>query len=180
MIRARVVCAVLAVGVLAACSAPQVGYDYDTTAPFPAYHTYDWLQPIQESSGDKRVDNTLVDGRIRAAVEAQLQAKGYRIFTGETPDFYVAYHAGVKDLMKGASTQHYIGDRAHGIYTTTSDIQPYKEGMLLVDIVDASTKQLVWRGYAQAEVPADASPQERDRRIRRILEEMFSHFPPHP
>lgn len=180
MTRARALCAVLAAGVLAACTAPQVGYDYDTTAPFRTYRTYDWISTLQEPRGDKRVDNTLVDGRIRAAVETQLRSKGYRVPASGTPDFYVAYQAGVTDLMKGASTQHYIGDRAHGTYTTTSDIQPYKAGMLQVDVVDGATRQLVWRGYAEAEVTAGATPKERDQRINRIVEEMFTHFPPNP
>lgn len=174
----RSLCIFVTVASMMACAASQVGYDYDTSAPLRSYRTYEWLGGEQETTGDKRVDNTLVNARIRTAVEQQLRAKGYRNPTSGTPDFYVAYHVGLKDLMKGASTQHYIGDRAHGTYTTTSDIQPYKEGALLVDILDGATKQLVWRGSAQAEVAAGATPRQRDERINEVVKEMFSHFPP--
>ena len=163
---------------VAACASAKVGYDYDPGANFSAYRTYEWIADKQEATGDKRIDNSLVDTRIRAAVAAQLRSKGYTTPVNGRPDFYVAYHAGVKDMMKGSSTQHYIGDLAHGTHTTISDVQPYKEGALLVDIVDATSKQLVWRGYAQAEVDPVLTPKERDERISHIVGEMFSHFPP--
>jgi len=161
-----------------ACASPKVGYDYDSSANFTAYHTYDWAPGRQEETGDKRVDNSLVDGRIRTAIGTQLRLKGYTTSLNKRPDFYVAYHLGVKDMMKGSSTQDYIGDYAHGTFTTISDIQPYKEGTLLIDIVDAASKQLVWRGSALAEVDPSMTPEERNERISTIVHAMFSHFPP--
>ena len=161
-----------------ACAAPKVGYDYDPSANFNAYHTYNWVGDKQEITGDQRLDNSLVDGRIRTAIGTQLRSKGYTTSVSKQPDFYVAYHIKVKDMMKGSSTQDYIGDRAHGTYTTISDIQPYKEGTLLIDIVDAASKRLVWRGSALAEVDPGMTPEERDERIGNIVHAMFAHFPP--
>ena len=81
-------------------------------------------------TGDKRVDNALVDHRIRAAVGSRLQAKGYTAPVNGTPDFYVAYHVAVKDRLKGSSNVQYKGDWAFGTYTTISDIHAYNEGDL--------------------------------------------------
>ena len=160
------------------CASPKIGYDYDSSANFTAYHTYEWMPGNQEPTGDKRVDNSLVDARIRNAVEAQLRSKGYQQHSTGQPDFYVAYHAGVKDLSKGASTQRYIGDRGSGQYTTINDIQPYKEGTLLIDIVDGISRQLVWQGSALTEVDPGMTAKERNDRINRIVGAMFAHFPP--
>lgn len=170
----------LAVSAAAAtgCASPKIGYDYDSSANFTAYHTYEWMPGNQEPTGDKRVDNSLVDARIRNAVEAQLRSKGYQQPATGQPDFYVAYHAGVKDLSKGASTQRYIGDRGSGQYTTINDIQPYKEGTLLIDIVDGISRQLVWQGSALTEVDPGMTAKERNDRINRIVGAMFAHFPP--
>ena len=171
-------CCFLLVTSAAACASPQVGYDYDHSANFRAYHTYEWMPGKQETTGDKRVDNSLVDARIRTAIGAQLRSKGYTAPVDGRPDFYVAYHVGVKDMIKGSSTQSYIGDRAYGTYTTLSDIQPYKEGTLLIDIVDTTSKQLVWQASALAEVDPGMTPDERDERITSIVHAMLSHFPP--
>lgn len=172
------ICLFLFVATIAACASPKVGYDYDANANFAAYRTYEWMPGNQESTGDRRVDSSLVEARIRAAVEAQLRAKGYLTPATGQPDFYVAYRAGVKDLTKGASTQRYIGDRGTGKYTTISDIQPYKEGDLLIDIVDGVSKQLVWQGSAAAEMDPGMTRKERDDRINHIVGAMFAHFPP--
>jgi Domain of unknown function (DUF4136) len=171
-------CMFLLVTSAVACSSPKIGYDYDSSANFNGYHTYDWVADKQEMTGDKRLDTSLVDGRIRTTIGTQLRLKGYTTSLNKRPDFYVAYHLGVKDMMKGSSTQDYIGDHAHGTFTTISDIQPYKEGTLLIDIVDAASNQLVWRGSALTEVDPGMTPEERNERISTIVHAIFAHFPP--
>ena len=160
------------------CVSPKIGYDYDRGADFGRYHTYAWVDGAQTATGDRRVQSSLVDARIRTAIDAQLRAKGYTVSASGHPEFLVAYRVGMKDMIKGASTQHYIGDRVHGTYTTTSDIQPYHEGTLLIDIVDAGSQTLVWQASAQAEVDQSLGPKERDERIGTIVRAMLAHFPP--
>jgi hypothetical protein len=160
------------------CSSPQVGYDYDRRANFTQYHTYAWVADVQETTGDRRLDNSLVDARIRSAIDSTLGKKGYRPARGGSADFFVAYHAGVKDMMKGASTQNYIGDRAQGTFTTISDIQPYHEGTLTIDVMDASSRQLIWQASAKADVDESLGPKQRDARVESIVGAMLSHFPP--
>jgi len=163
---------------ISGCASPKVGYDYDRGADFSAYRTYEWLPDSRSPAGDRRIDNDLVDARIRAAVDGQLRRKGYTSPAAGQPDFYVAYQAAVTDMMKGASTQRYIGDRATGLYTTVNAIQPYKDGALLVDILDGATQKLVWQGTASAEVEPGMTAKERDERIARVVKAMFEHFPP--
>ena len=164
--------------ILAACSSPQVGYDFDRGADFSRYRTYVWVSAAQQTTGDKRLDSSLVNARIRAAVDAQLRAKGYFASSNGPPDFLIAYQAGMKDMMKGASTQNYIGDRAHGTFTTISDVQPYHEGTLTIDIVDAASRQLIWQASAAADVEQSLGPEERDARINNVVRAMLAHFPP--
>jgi len=161
-----------------ACASPKVGYDYDLSTNFNAYHTYAWVPGEQEVTGDKRIDNSLVDTRIRTTIGTQLRSKGYAAPAGGSPDFYVAYHLGVKDMMKETTTKNYIGDRAYGTVTTVRDVQPYKEGTLLIDIIDARSKKVVWQASALAEVEPGMTPEERDKRINGVVQAMLAHFPP--
>jgi hypothetical protein len=50
---------------------------------------YDWLPKPQETIGDKRIDSSVIDMRIRIAVASQLQLKGYTKPLSGKPDFYV-------------------------------------------------------------------------------------------
>jgi hypothetical protein len=169
---------ILSAALAVACTSPKVGYDYDRSADFSRYHSYAWVSGAQDPTGDRRLDSSLVDARIRAAIERELRAKGYRTSPDASSDFLVAYHAGMKDMLKGASTQNYIGDRAHGTFTTISDIQPYHEGTLTIDIVDARSRQLVWQASVKADVDQNLDPKERDARVTNIVSAMLSHFPP--
>jgi hypothetical protein len=160
------------------CASPNIGYDFDRSVNFSHYHTYAWIPRAPEATGDRRVDNSLTDARIRTAIDAQLRSKGYTAAADDKPEFLVAYHVGINDMMKGISTQNYIGDRASGKYTTVSGIEPYKEGTLLIDIVDAESKQLVWQASAIAEIGKGLTPTQRDERINGVVRTMLSHFPP--
>ena len=176
----------------AACAPTlKVGYDYDRGANFTAYHTYDWLSGEQEKTGDMRTDNSAVDMRIRMAVGAQLLSKGYRRLYEEKPDFYVTYHIGLKDMAPTVSTQYYSNGMAGRPFSYSADTRStgnekptineapaYLTGSLLIDIIDAASNQLVWRGIAAAEVDTSLTSAERDERTRTIVHKMLSHFPP--
>lgn len=169
------------------CSSVVVSYDYDPSANLNAYRTYDWLSGPQEETGDKRIDNSLIDMRIRIAVASQLALKGFTKPTSGKPDFYVVYHASVKDLLKMTSEREYYG---YGVAEktgsggwpagnrTVTDVESYKEGSLLLDIIDVGEKRLVWRGSAQAKMDPTLTPEERNERVRNAVHQMLEHFPP--
>ena len=183
--------AVLLMASAACAPSPKIGYDFDRSANFNAYQTYDWLSDEQEKTGDRRADSSAVDMRIRIAVGAQLHSKGYQKLSGGKPDFYVAYHIGLKDMSPTVSTQYYSDGMAGrpfsysadtrsagGAKPTASEAPSYLTGSLLIDIIDAASNKLVWRGTAAGEVDPGLTSQERDERTRTIVHKMLSHFPP--
>jgi hypothetical protein len=177
--------------VLSACaSSPKIGYDYDPGANFSTYHTYEWMPGNQEKTGDRRVDNSQLDIRIRTAIGAQLHVKGYTS-ANDQPDFFVAYSVGLKDMTPDVSTQYLSDGMAGGAFihsvdtrspngapTPANDSPSYLTGTLLIDIVDAASKKLVWRGTAAGVVDPGLTSVERVERIRQIVRDMLSHFPP--
>jgi hypothetical protein len=178
------VCAFLLMAAATACASPKIGYDYDPSANFSGYHTYTWMPGEQEKTGDRRVDNSQVNIRLRTVIGAQLRLKGYTTSGDEKPDFYVAYHVGVKDMVADV-TQHFSDEHAPRLTTRSSsgaptggEPQPYTTGTLLIDIIDAASNKLAWRGTAAGEVDPGLTSEERDERIRTIVHEMLSHFPP--
>jgi len=183
-------CAIL-LAASAACASPKIGYDYDRSANFSAYRTYEWVPGEQDKTGDRRIDNSAVDIRLRTAVAAQLLVKGYTTPTAGQPDFYVAYSIQLKESTADFSAQYFTDGMAgrpfvHSVDTrspsgaprTESDPQSSMTGILLVDIVDASSKKLVWRGTATGAVEPGLSSRERDERIRDIVRKILSSFPP--
>jgi hypothetical protein len=56
-------------------------------------------------------------------------------------------------------------------------VSQYTQGKLIIDMVDAKTKRLVWRGIASRRLPTFDSPQERDQFIRESVTAIFKKFP---
>ena len=182
----------ITIGTVGACApSPKIGYDFDRSTDFTAYHTYAWLQADQEKTGDRRADSSAVDMRIRIAVGTQLRLKGYQALPEGTPDFYVAYHVGLKDSSPSISTRYYSDGMAghafaHSADTRSTSKSPavvndtasYLTGSLLLDIIDARSQKLVWRGTAAGEVDPGLTSAQRDERTKAIVHGILSHFPP--
>ena len=90
MIRLGVM-AVLLSFLAAGCSTMEVQVDHDPDQPFSGLKTYDWIPGPREPTGNRRIDdNTLLDKRVRKAVEGALNEKGFRE-SSESPDCWLAY-----------------------------------------------------------------------------------------
>jgi len=176
-----------------ACApSPKIAYDFDRSADFSAYHTYAWLSGDQEKTGDRRADSSSVDMRIRIAVGTHLRLKGYQPLSEGKPDFYVAYHIGLKDSSPSISTPYYSDGMAGRAFSHSADTRAagkpapggnetppsYLTGSLLIDVIDAASQKLVWRGTAAGEVDPGLTSQQRDERTKAIVQKVLSHFPP--
>ena len=146
--------------------------DFDHQANFSQYKTYSW-QEIKAS-------NSLWDDRIKEAVNAQLGSKGWiqvdsggnvvivAIKTTQTERTLQTFYDG----MGGGWRWRGFG----GFGESTSTEQDYKEGTLVVDMYDASTKQLIWRGSAEEMLSDKAEKNEKN--LDKGVAKMFKSFPP--
>jgi hypothetical protein len=165
------------VGFIAGCSHVYgVKYDYSKQTDFGKYRTYDWM-PVPTSAD---IDDIVVE-RVKKAVDAGLSAKGLRRTT-QNPDFLIAEHVGKKDKVEvndwgyayGPYTGYWGGDWGAGDISTYQ----YEEGTLILDFVDARSKQLFWRGTAKAEVQNVKSPGESEKLINEAVQKILQKYPP--
>lgn len=144
------------------CSSMTVKSDFDAQADFAKYQTFDWMPRTKPSP------NPLHEKRIATAVEQQLAAKGLQRQTAGAPDFLVVAHANVKDKIDVDTYGYRYGryGRRVGTYTT---VREYQQGTLVIDFIDAKTKELFWRGWAKGEVNDSVSKEKIDDTIAKIL-----------
>lgn len=117
--------------------------------------------------------NPLIDKRIEAALEQQLVAKGLQKQTAGRPDLFVAYHTNVKDKIDVDTYGYGYGPYGRRL-GTYANVREYQQGTLVVDLIDAKAKELVWRGWAKGEVNDSVSKEKIDKAIAKILEQ----YPP--
>jgi hypothetical protein len=166
--------------VVAACSPITVRTDHDTTTDFSRFRTYGWLQKPSGAPRDPRIDNDLLDSRVHSAVNDELARKGYT--ESASPGFRVAYHVMLQSKFDVQSFPVYYGYGLGrlGAMSTDVRVEQYEVGTLILDVVDGSTNELVWRGSAQARIDPNRTPQERTKLIREAVRDMLTHFPPKP
>ncbi len=63
-----------------------------------------------------------------------------------------------------------------GMGMATTDVVPEKVGNLTVDIFNAGTKQLIWRGEASEVL--SSKPDKNDKKLEHTVDDMFKKFPP--
>jgi hypothetical protein len=166
------VCTLLFLAALGAAFAQQVKTDFDHQTSFAQYKTYSWQEV--------KVKNPLWDSRIKNAVDAQLQAKGWTpVATGGD----VAIVAMATTQTQRTLETFYNGFGGGwrwrgfgGIGDATTTEQDYKEGTLVVDMYDAKTKQLIWRGSAEDTLSNQAEKNEK--KLDKGVAKMFKKFPP--
>jgi Domain of unknown function (DUF4136) len=166
--------------VAAACSSVEVHNDFDVDANFAAYHTYAWITQPANATGNAQAAqerNTLLDKRIRNAVDAQMAAKGFHA-EASAPDLLVVYHTGLADKVSVTDWGYTYAGSYWGWAGRDIDVSTYTEGTLIVDLVDAASKELVWRGSATGTVDPSASPEKREQRLNDAVARMFSNYPP--
>jgi hypothetical protein len=172
----RITALALAAGLLftgTAAQAQNVTYDYDRSAPFAAYRTYAWVPGTD-------VPDPLVHKRIVAAIDSELAAKGLRKVDATThPDVVVAYHATFDtNLQITGFGSGWGGYRFAGTRSGTARAEEILVGTLIVDVVDARSRSIVWRGTATKDVNLKADPEKRDKNIARAAAKLFKHYPP--
>lgn len=153
--------------------AQSINYDFDTSANFAAFKTYSWVRGAS-------LPDALNHDRIVSAINAQLASKGLRVVEAmANPDLLVAYHAAFdRDLQVTGFSSGWGGYRFPGSGTGVARTDEIITGTLIVDMVDAETRTIVWRGTATKEVNVNAKPAQREKNINRAAEKLLKNFPP--
>ena len=174
--------ALLGIAVLAGCSSYDIKYDYDMDSNFSAFRTYSWInKPVALATGSATTamqNNTLLDKRIRSAVDTQMSSEGFTM-TEDNPDILLVYHTGMKDKVDVTDWGYtYAGSYWGGGLGRNVDVYSYTEGTLIVDMVRASDHQLVWRGSATGVVEPGNSPEKVEQRLNDVVARIFENYPP--
>ena len=150
--------------------AKDVVTDWDHSTNFSAYKTYSWLTV--------KTPDAIWDKRTTETVDSVLAAKGWRKVeegadvrisvvgtTAEKQNLYT-YYSGFGPRWRGWG----------GFGTATTTASTYAEGTLIIDMFDAKTKDLIWRGTATDTL--SGKPEKNEKKLAKVVEKMFEDFPP--
>ena len=156
--------------------AQDVKVDFDKDANFGAIKTFSvkigtsWNNPLSEK-------------RVVAEIEQALTEKGWTKAEADKADAIVVLH-GATEKEKTLNTFYSGGYGGYGwrgmgmggMGTATTTTSEYLVGTLVVDIFDAKSKQLMYRGTAQDEL--SDKPDKNAKKLAKASDKLFKDFPP--
>jgi hypothetical protein len=187
-------CVLLTSALLAGCSTVYVDSEYDKQTDFARLKSFRWTETAPVSVGDPRVDDTVLQARVRTAVNRELEAKGLRRVDSGDADVLMNYHVTLEEKMTGANLNDKYGYTPGGGWTQGArqgwswgigaydapsvPATYYEEGSVIIDMVDPSTKRLLWRGSARTVVDLKSDDQTRRERLNEAIARLFEQYPP--
>ena len=178
----------LAALLLAGCATIDARTDYDPAADFTKFHTYVWAGG-KDITTQGVLENSLVDKRVKEIVTRQLTAKGLtEVAVGQPSDLVVRYWVGIKEKQQiesvpgagfgygyGYGYGPYWGGRWGPAYDEVI-VNNNREGTLIVDLIDARSKELAWRAYLVQTVDKDIN--KTAAKAEKNAEAAFANYPP--
>ena len=156
----------------AASFAQQVKIDYDHNANFGQYRTFSW-EKIQ-------TQDPLLVNRIKDAVNGALTAKGWTQVESGGDACILAM-----EITRNQQTLNTFYDGFGGGWRwrgfggfgdATTTTETYQVGTLVIDLFDAKTKTLIWRGSSSDTLSNNADKNTKN--LDKGVQKMLAHFPP--
>ncbi len=150
--------------------------DYDHSVKFSQFHTFRIVKLEQQIQALSQFNQT----RIINAVRAQMITKGFT--EADNAELLVNIVSILKNKQEiVADTYGYGGGfRPYawggGNMSTTVNVQDYKTGSLIVEVVNSATKKLIWEGVGNRDIDAPLS--NPDKKITAAVQKIMASFPP--
>lgn len=175
----------LITSLVAACSGIPVSQDYSPSSDFSALQSYRWDPALLQKEKDTRGNNPLLNNRIHSAIDRKLASMAYRLVDNDKADFIVSYQTEVRQRLTsdGASSNISVGFGNIGSFGaiglgTGSTVRDEDEATLIIDILDAHNKTLLWRGSSTRYVYSHKDPEELTQIINQHVDAILAQFPP--
>jgi hypothetical protein len=145
----------------------QVSVNYNHSQSFSGFHTYAW-----GSNNANQVQNSILAQVAQQDIEAALQAKGLqKVQESQNPDLIILASGGMRQQTSyNAWGMRGIGGGMGGITP-----QQNVEATLVVDLHDAKSQSLIWRGIAQDTLSSNGDKNQK--MVQSAISKMFKQWP---
>ena len=164
---------IIAMLILLRCSSMKVLSNYDKTVDFTQYKTYHFAPP--KNQGKKEIRNPFFTKDIQQEIRTLMESKGFEEAAGrDEADLILVFHAFTKSNTEWIAPSYHVGRWGRVYRTSPGHVVRYKQGTLVIDIVDQQNKELVWQGIGQGVLDRDNPAQN----FIDAVKDIMKSFPP--
>jgi hypothetical protein len=159
-----------AIALTTAAFADHVAVDYDHGKNFNQVKTYSWSKV--------HTANSIWDDRVKDAVDKKLVAKGWTQVPSGGDVSLIAVEKTTVQQQYDTFYNGFGGGRRFGggLGESTTSVDSYQVGTLIVSMFDGNSKQLVWRGASSSDL--SGNPEKNTKKLDKDVDKMFKKFPP--
>ena len=145
----------------------QVSVNYNHSQSFSSYHTYAWA-----SNNINQIQNSILAQVAQQDVDTAMQGKGLqKVQESQKPDIILLASGGMRQQTSyNAWGMRGIGGGVGGITP-----QQNVEATLIVDLHDAKSQSLIWRGIAQETLSNNGDKNQK--MVQSAISKMFKQWP---
>jgi hypothetical protein len=158
---------VLCLLVAAPVFAQQVSVNYNHSASFAQYHTYAW-----GTNNANEIKNSILAQVAQQDIESAMQSKGLqKVDAGQNPDLILTANGGMRQQTS------YSAWGMRGIGGGMGGITPQQnvDATMIVDLYDAKTQSLIWRGISQDTLNNNGNKNQQ--MVEKAVQKMFKQWP---
>jgi hypothetical protein len=159
--------------------------EYDFTKP----KTFGWhpdgageIKMLQLSGDDPVKMLERFDPIMKDAVATELAKRGLLLATNGKPDIVIHYYVLIGPNSESQFRGQFVGAvppwGLPDFAMTTTSFKVFEQGTIVLDLMDAARKEIVWRGIAETEIQRQRTLAEREVRIRSGVADLLKKFPP--
>jgi len=125
---------------------------------------------------DPMINNSIANRAIRERIVKAFEGRGYARDEGN-PDFAIAFYATAREKLDVTVWDYgYPFTPGWPRYPRTAQtVTEYTEGSVIIDVVKAGTRELLWRGEGKAELSDD--PAENMNQLAKAAAAIVAKFP---
>jgi hypothetical protein len=160
-------CAMMVCLTSAIAAGQQVSVNYNHSQSFSPFHTYAWA-----SNNTNQIQNSILAQVAQQDIDAALQGKGLqKVQESQKPDLILAANGGMRQQTS------YSAWGMRGIGGGMGGITPQQnvEATLIVDLYNAGTQSLIWRGIAQDTLSNNGDKNQK--MVQSAISKMFKQWP---
>jgi uncharacterized protein (DUF1501 family) len=145
----------------------QVSVNYNHSQSFSQYHTYAW-----GSNNANQIQNSILAQVAQQDIDTAMVGKGFqKVQESQKPDLVLTANGGMRQQTS------YSAWGMRGIGGGMGGITPQQnvEATMIVDLYDAKSQSLVWRGMAQDTLSNNGDKNQK--LVQSAISKMFKQWP---
>jgi hypothetical protein len=157
------------------CSSMRIAIDYDKDVSFEKYKTFSLIKPKYKPQRTGISQNPLFTKEVLHEIQTVLESKGFeKAESRESSDFLVHFYAMIQHRRDIVPPAYHVGRWGRVWRTRPGHVVHYKEGTLIIDIVDRTEKDLIWQGVGKGIL----DPHNPAANLIEAVKEVLKSFPP--